>query len=339
MRKNLNYLMALMLTASLFTGCGANNNIEADENTISTNEEVDESAAGDIEEGIAEKTDSAIEENAFKESAGQITSGPGAVYDGVLYYAVDGGGCHTGIIARDLSTGEEKEIISSDGTNGFSSISIYDGYIYCSWDKYVGTDDNEWQIYRFSLEDYNGEYIADGSAPIVANNTLYYWTFVYEMGIDSDYEYATLHKFDLDSFEEIEEAQLQHPTFGVEDGYIYQYMYDYFYFDGEIIVAIKYEELGEYDEAAGGYLWNENDERGIRLYDMDGNEKDINDYDVKYLDYYSDGSPYGVDIIYSYSKVMRGGELVEGIVGDDEVMNYIAEDGTITTLQSWMPAE
>ncbi len=335
MRKNFSFLMSLVMATVIFSGCGASNtNVEVVEDTPQVVEEIAADTSSNIIEEVSE--DEIIE---YQEPEGMVTSGPGAVYDGILYYAVAGGGCHTGIIARDLSTGEEIEIVSNDGTNGFNSISVYKGYIYCVWDKYVGTDDSQYQIYRFSLEDYKGEYLTDGAKPIVANDTLYYWTYVYEMGTDSDYEYATLHKFDLESCEEIEKTELQHITFGVEDGYIYQNMYDSFYLDGEIVAEIKYEELGEYDESVGGYLWNENAERGIRLYDINGNEKDTNAYDVKYVDYYSDGSSYGVDTIYAYSKVMGGGELVNGISGENQVLNYIAEDGSITTLQTWMPAE
>ncbi len=271
------------------------------------------------------------------ELVNQITSGMGAIYNGTLYYAMNGGGCHTGIIARNLTTGKEQEIISNEGTNGFSNISVYDDYLYCSWDKYRGTDDSDSQIYRFDLKNYKGKYLADGYMPVVAENKLYYWNYSWDENYES--EYGLLNTMDLNTCSVVDSITLNHKTFGVDGEYIFQGIYDCLYQNGEIVVAISYEELGEYDEKNGGYMWSENYERGIRIYNLAGEEKSLEAFPVKYLNYQSDGTPYGVDIIYDYSRVMGGGEMIVGIEGENEVLNYVTSDGAVITLKSWIPAE
>ena len=286
-----------------------------------------------IEEIEEEKS---VDENELENLHKKITSGMGAIYDGKLYYAIAGGGCHTGIICRDMTTGSETEVVSNRNTNGFSSLSIYDGYIYCVWDKYVGTDDSDSYIYRFSLTDFTGEELVKGNRPIVVNNNVYFWNKEwYEY---ADGELPTLYAYNIDSKDVTEVGKFEGPTFGIENGYGYNGIYDYFYYDEKIYIEVEYEELGEYDENVGGYLWKEDAERGVELYDLQGNTLDQSDFDIEYVSYYTDGEPYGVEHITQLTDVGEG-KLVIGYSGGNEVCNYISVDGDIIKLQSWMPAE
>lgn len=268
---------------------------------------------------------------------GMITSGMGAVDNGILYYAIATGGMHTDLIARNLATGKEEKIVSIGHTNGFSSISVYDGYIYCVWDKYVGTDNSNYQIYRFSLNDYSGQYIADGYNPIVADRTLYYWTS--SLGENWDTEYGVLHSLNIDTLLPGEDVAFPRNLAGVDSGYCYHGIADCYIVNGNYLVALSYDELGEYNEEVGGYLWSDDLESGVKIFDMNGNEYNPADYGIVSTPYYSDGSCYGLTTLINRNDIQGGGIMALGFINDKEALNYIDSTGNIITLKTWEPAE
>lgn len=327
MKKKIISVLLFFTIGLVFAGCGTKEFVEQDTEQI-----VLEESETVIETEMGTETDIT-----FVEPGGRITSGLGAVYDGKLYYAVAEGGCHTGIIERNLSTGEEHEVVSNEDTNGFSYLSVYDGYIYCVWDKYRGTDSKDYQIYRFSLEDFSGEYLVDGCRPVVADRNIYYWNF--EWNANGDYQTATLYQFDIDTMETFETGVFGGISVGNVDGYSYNGIYDYYYLDGKIYVGISYEELGDYEESTGLYLCKDDAEKGVIVFDMDGKKLNQSEYGIEYLPASSDCSMYGMDMIIHQSEIVGGGRMIVGYSGENEILSYVDLNGDITTLQTWMPAE
>ena len=333
MKKRLIVTLILISTISLsITGCKSEESAEP-KNTQSVVVQTD-SEDSECETEIVTETET---ENVFTEPEGRITSGMGAINDGKLYYAIAGDGCHTGIIERDLSTGEETEVVSNENTNGFSYLSVYDGYIYCVWNKGNGSDSDNNQIYRFSLDDFSGEYLTDGDMPIVAEHKVYYWNTEWDNdGISAT---ATLYQCDVNTTEISDVGTFGGTAYGIANGYRYDGIYDYYYLDGKIYVGISYEELGDYDESAGLYTFKENAQKGVTVFDLNGNELDQSTYGIEYLNYDSDSSSYGMDVIIGKSEVINGGKMLKGYSGESEILNYIDMNGEITTLKEWSPAE
>ncbi len=319
MKRRLFTGMVACIIAFSLAGCGDNaeQEISAVENEPVAVEPVQEATEEPVEEIVEEPAPG------FVEPQGQITSGIGAVDGTDLYYAINGGGCHTGIIKRDIESGSETEIISNEGTNGFSNLSIYDGYIYCTWDKYLGTDDSDYEIYRFSLENFAGEKLADGCMPIVADRTVYYWKEEWTDGGDSWAKY-TLYNYNVDTGESSEVGEFGAIAYGMNDTCYFNGIYDCFYLDGKVYIEVAYDSNGK---------------SGVYLYDLEGNLLDQSNYDIEYISWNDNGSKYGVDTVYNKTEIVGDGKMVIGIKGSDEVCNYIDVNGNITTLQTWEPAE
>lgn len=313
--KRKNFLLAICLVSALsFVGCG-----QKEEEPV----QVEETVAEPVQE-VAEEVVEEPEEPGIVEPQGKITSSLAAIDGDTMYYAYNGN-----IYTRNMETGEESEYITTED-NGITNFCIYDGYIYATWDKYSGSDDNIYEIYRFSLEEHTKEKLADGCMPLAANRNVYYWDIQWKEE-DNDWSDCYLYSYNVDTAEITEVGKFGALANGINDGYTYGGIYEYFYQDGEIYIEISYEELGDYVD--GMYLWKEDAKRGVVLYDLAGNVIDQSGFDIEYLSYYDDASKYGVDSISEKTDIVGGGKIVTGEKNGKEVFNYIDPDGNVTQLR------
>lgn len=312
-------ILCILLIGVFMIGCGSST----------------ESASGNVEKSNVDNQNS--EEKINQEEEEPQFSGIGTIVDDKLYYAVAQGGCHTGIIQRDLLTGEETEVVSNKETNGFSFLSVSDGFLYCVWDQDVGTDSTMSKIYRFSLENFEEEYIAEGSRPIATEKYIYYWRNDYST--NGDKLTATLYRLDVKTLKEDEAGIFRGPLRETIDGYAYSEMVNSFYYKDQIYVVIEKEELGEFDEEYNTYLCKENPERELLIYDLDGNEHDRSEFEMEFLMQYVEENIYGLDSVWDWTNLSDGQKLVIGMHEGNEVLNFINESEKVTTLQTWMPAE
>lgn len=101
---------------------------------------------------------------------GNILSGGKAVEaDGWLYY------CNRGTIyKRSVESGKTVKIVEQKKVTGFSSLNVYDGYLYCIEDEHYGSDACRCSLYKINLDGGGMENLGRAHGAMVYDGWIYY---------------------------------------------------------------------------------------------------------------------------------------------------------------------